>query len=596
MLRLLTSMVVMSRESDVEAQQSHGSSACSQPHGSVTQSQGSSSQSQGISSSSTSTMPNSSQSSHSSSGTLSSLETVSTQELYSIPEDQEPEDQEPEEPTPAPWARLWALQDGFANLETESGHVTQSDLELLLSSDPPASASQSAGIRGVRHHPRPVCSLKCVNDNYWFGRDKSCEYCFDEPLLKRTDKYRTYSKKHFRIFREVGPKNSYIAYIEDHSGNGTFVNTELVGKGKRRPLNNNSEIALSLSRNKVFVFFDLTVDDQSVYPKALRDEYIMSKTLGSGACGEVKLAFERKTCKKVAIKIISKRKFAIGSAREADPALNVETEIEILKKLNHPCIIKIKNFFDAEDYYIVLELMEGGELFDKVVGNKRLKEATCKLYFYQMLLAVQYLHENGIIHRDLKPENVLLSSQEEDCLIKITDFGHSKILGETSLMRTLCGTPTYLAPEVLVSVGTAGYNRAVDCWSLGVILFICLSGYPPFSEHRTQVSLKDQITSGKYNFIPEVWAEVSEKALDLVKKLLVVDPKARFTTEEALRHPWLQDEDMKRKFQDLLSEENESTALPQVLAQPSTSRKRPREGEAEGAETTKRPAVCAAVL
>ncbi|XP_025256341.1 serine/threonine-protein kinase Chk2 isoform X1 [Theropithecus gelada] len=589
----------MSRESDVEAQQSHGSSTCSQPHGSVTQSQGSSSQSQGISSSSTSTMPNSSQSSHSSSGTLSSLETVSTQELYSIPEDQEPEDQEPEEPAPAPWARLWALQDGFANLETGSRHVTQSDLELLVSTDPPASASQSAGIRGVRHHLRPVfslLSLKCVNDNYWFGRDKSCEYCFDEPLLKRTDKYRTYSKKHFRIFREVGPKNSYIAYIEDHSGNGTFVNTELVGKGKRRPLNNNSEIALSLSRNKVFVFFDLTVDDQSVYPKALRDEYIMSKTLGSGACGEVKLAFERKTCKKVAIKIISKRKFAIGSARETDPALNVETEIEILKKLNHPCIIKIKNFFDAEDYYIVLELMEGGELFDKVVGNKRLKEATCKLYFYQMLLAVQYLHENGIIHRDLKPENVLLSSQEEDCLIKITDFGHSKILGETSLMRTLCGTPTYLAPEVLVSVGTAGYNRAVDCWSLGVILFICLSGYPPFSEHRTQVSLKDQITSGKYNFIPEVWAEVSEKALDLVKKLLVVDPKARFTTEEALRHPWLQDEDMKRKFQDLLSEENESTALPQVLAQPSTSRKRPHEGEAEGAETTKRLAVCAAVL
>ncbi|XP_055230066.1 serine/threonine-protein kinase Chk2 isoform X5 [Gorilla gorilla gorilla] len=476
----------MSRESDVEAQQSHGSSACSQPHGSVTQSQGSSSQSQGISSSSTSTMPNSSQSSHSSSGTLSSLETVSTQELYSIPEDQEPEDQEPEEPTPAPWARLWALQDGFANLE-------------------------------------------CVNDNYWFGRDKSCEYCFDEPLLKRTDKYRTYSKKHFRIFREENLSCPYRIWF-------------------------------------------------------------------NGACGEVKLAFERKTCKKVAIKIISKRKFAIGSAREADPALNVETEIEILKKLNHPCIIKIKNFFDAEDYYIVLELMEGGELFDKVVGNKRLKEATCKLYFYQMLLAVQYLHENGIIHRDLKPENVLLSSQEEDCLIKITDFGHSKILGETSLMRTLCGTPTYLAPEVLVSVGTAGYNRAVDCWSLGVILFICLSGYPPFSEHRTQVSLKDQITSGKYNFIPEVWAEVSEKALDLVKKLLVVDPKARFTTEEALRHPWLQDEDMKRKFQDLLSEENESTALPQFLAQPSTSRKRPREGEAEGAETTKRPAVCAAVL
>ncbi|KAB1255756.1 Serine/threonine-protein kinase Chk2 [Camelus dromedarius] len=559
----------MSRETDVECQQSHGSASpqshasgtCSQSQGSFSQSHGpssqthgSSSQSQGMSSSSTSTVPTSSQSSHSSSGTLSSLDTVSTQELCSIPEDQEPE-----EPVPAPWARLWALQDGFSNLE-------------------------------------------CVNDNYWFGRDRNCEYCFDEPLLKRTDKYRTYSKKHFRIFRvgdnwlyEMGPKNSFIAYIEDHSGNGTFVNRELVGKGRRLPLSNNSEIALSVWSNKVFVFFDLTVDDQSVYPKELRDEYIMSKTLGSGACGEVKLAFERKTCKKVAIKIISKRKFAISSEREADPALNVETEIEILKKLNHPCIIKIKDFFDAEDYYIVLELMEGGELFDRVVGNKRLKEATCKLYFYQMLLAVQYLHENGIIHRDLKPENVLLSSQKEDCLIKITDFGQSKILGETSLMRTLCGTPTYLAPEVLNSFGTAGYNRAVDCWSLGVILFICLSGYPPFSEHKTQVSLKDQITSGKYNFIPEVWAEVSEKALDLVKKLLVVDPKVRFTTEEALRHPWLQDEDMKRKFKNLLFEEDKSTALPQVPAQSSTSRKRLHEGEAGDADTTKRLAVCAAV-
>ncbi|XP_044786576.1 serine/threonine-protein kinase Chk2 isoform X2 [Bubalus bubalis] len=417
----------MSRETNVERQQPRGS-ASPQSQGGFSQSQGPSSQPHSSSSQSQGT---SSQSSHSSSGTLSSLDTVSTQELYSIPEDQEPE-----EPVPAPWARLWALQDGFSNLD-------------------------------------------CINDSYWFGRDRNCEYCFDEPLLKSTDKYRTYSKKHFRIFR--------------------------------------------------------------------------------------------------------------------DPALNVETEIEILKKLNHPCIIKIKDFFDAEDYYIVLELMEGGELFDRVVGHKRLKEATCKLYFYQMLLAVQYLHENGIIHRDLKPENVLLSSPKEDCLIKITDFGQSKILGETSLMRTLCGTPTYLAPEVLNSFGTAGYNRAVDCWSLGVILFICLSGYPPFSEHKTQVSLKDQITSGKYNFIPEVWAEVSEKALDLVKKLLIVDPKVRFTTEEALRHPWLQDEDMKRKFNNLLSEEDKLMAVTPVPAQPSTSRKRLLEGEAENADPTKRLAVCAAV-
>ncbi|KAK2504555.1 hypothetical protein MC885_012143, partial [Smutsia gigantea] len=194
--------VLMSRETDVECPQSHGSGTCSQSQGGFSQSHGLSSQSQSMSSSSTSTVPTSSQSSHSSSGTLSSLDTVSTQELCSIPEDQEPE-----EPSPAPWARLWSLQDGFPSLE-------------------------------------------CVNDSYWFGRDRSCEYCFDGPLLKRTDKYRTYSKKHFRIFREMGPKHSHIAYIEDHSGNGTFVNRELVGKGRRLPLSNNSEIALSVWSNK----------------------------------------------------------------------------------------------------------------------------------------------------------------------------------------------------------------------------------------------------------------------------------------------------------------------------------------------------------
>ncbi|XP_045145474.1 serine/threonine-protein kinase Chk2 [Echinops telfairi] len=593
----------MSREADVECQQSQGDVSSqsqgaassqlpdpsleplvtsslqlpgpsSQPLVTSSQLPSPSSQLQSTSGSSSCTVTTSSQSSHSSSGTLSSLDTVSTQELYSIPEDQEPE-----EPAPAPWARLWALQDGFSNLE-------------------------------------------CVSDNYWFGRDRSCEYCFDEPLLKKTDKYRTYSKKHFRIFREMGPKNSYITYIEDHSGNGTFVNKELVGKGRRLPLNNNSEIALSVWSNKVFVFFDLTVDDQSVYPKELRDEYILSKTLGSGACGEVKLAFERKTCKKVAIKIISKRKFAIGSSREMDPALDVETEIEILKKLNHPCIIKIKDFFDAEDYYIVLELMEGGELFDRVVRNRRLREATCKLYFYQMLLAVQYLHDNGIIHRDLKPENVLLSSQQEDCIIKITDFGQSKILGETSLMRTLCGTPTYLAPEILVSLGTTGYNRAVDCWSLGVILFICLSGYPPFSEHKTEVSLKEQIASGKYNFIPEVWAEVSEKGTVCVPGtllereeeeagnvvalpgLLHVSPVSQPSFPEHSFCPTAladlcvfspQDEDMRRRFQELLSEESQSTAVSQVPPQPSTSQKRPLKGEMEDPGARKRLAVCAAV-
>ncbi|KAM9526327.1 serine/threonine-protein kinase Chk2 isoform 1-T1 [Guaruba guarouba] len=504
----------MSRESGSEAQPPQGAP-----------------QSQGGASSSSGASQGTSQSS-SSSGTLSSLDTVPTQELPSIPEDQESE-----ELIPQPWGRLFALGKGFSNWD-------------------------------------------CVNDEYWFGRDKSCDYSFSKLGLSETGFYQNYSKKHFRIFRETGPRSSYVAYIEDHSANGTFVNRELIGKGKRLPLTHNSEIALSVQTNKVFVFSDPMVDDQLVFPREFREKYIMSKTLGSGACGEVKLAFEKSTCNKVAVKIINKRKF-LASGIEANPAFNINTEIEILKKIDHPCLIKIKNFFEAEDYYIVLELMEGGELYDRLSRPVKMKEATCKLYFYQMLLAVKYLHDNGIIHRDLKPENVLLSSSEETCLIKITDFGQSKILGETSLMKTLCGTPTYLAPEVLNSLGTAGYSRAVDCWSLGVILFVCLCGYPPFNEQNTQLSLRDQITRGEYTFISKEWKHVSHLALDLVKKLLVVDPSKRLTTEEALEHPWLQDEDMKSTFQRLLAQTCGSMNPPQASKMPITTRKRVHENEEE---------------
>ncbi|XP_044131336.1 serine/threonine-protein kinase Chk2 isoform X1 [Bufo gargarizans] len=451
-------------------------------------------QSQATSSSSSSAPQSYSQSSSSGSGTMSSLETLPVQDIASVPD-------EVEDKGSQPWGRLWALGKGFLNHD-------------------------------------------CVNDEYLFGRDTQCDYTFDRPIIKQTERYKTYSKKHFRIYREAGSGPSRVAYIEDLSGNGTFLNQELLGCGRRLPLTNNAEIAISLKTNKVFVFTDLLADDQSVFPAEFRNKYIMSKTIGSGACGEVKLAFEKSTCKKVAVKIISKKKFSLSSS-SLDQSMSVHTEIEILKKTSHPCLIKIEDFIDSDDYfYIVLELMEGGELFEKV-AKSRLKESTVKLYFYQIVTAVQYLHDNGIIHRDLKLENVLLSSVNEECCIKITDFGQSKILGETSLMRTLCGTPTYLAPEVLNTAGTGGYSRAVDYWSLGVILFVCLSGYPPFSESNCNIPLKDQITGGLYNFIPAAWEHVSQPALDLVKKLLVVDPEKRLTTKKALEHPWLQDDEMK---------------------------------------------------
>uniref|UniRef100_A0A8C8K070 non-specific serine/threonine protein kinase n=1 Tax=Oncorhynchus tshawytscha TaxID=74940 RepID=A0A8C8K070_ONCTS len=417
------------------------------------------------------TQSQSGSSSSSGSGTVSSVDTIPVRDLGSIPE----------EPEPQPWGRLLPMQ------------------------------------RGFRAHD-------CVEDDTWFGRDSKCNYCFDDPILKKSPRFATYSKKHFRIFREQN-----IVYVFDNSGNGTFVDGTILGKGKTLPLANNAFLP-----SLVFVFIDLMADEQSNLPKEFSEKYLITRKIGAGVCGEVKLAFERATCKKVAVKTINKKDF---------PASVGVSLFDIFP----PCLIKTEDFFQTDDsYYIVLELMEGGELFDRVKSKNQIEESIAKLYFYQMLKAVEYLHNNGIIHRDLKPENVLLSSQDDVCVIKITDFNQSKILEESALMRTLCGTPTYLAPEVFTDAVTVGYSRAVDAWSLGVVLFVCLAGYPPFHPNaQTGLSVRDQITQGIYTFIPSKWDGISDDAKDVVKKLLVVDPNARLTIEEALHHPWLMDEAMK---------------------------------------------------
>ncbi|XP_058014554.1 serine/threonine-protein kinase Chk2 isoform X4 [Ahaetulla prasina] len=461
--------------------------------------------------------PPSGSSNSSSSGTLSSLETLPAHDLPAIPEDQEEGDAAEE--AARPWGHLFGLAGGFLD-------------------------------------------CVCLKDEYWFGRDPGCDYSFARLDLPRGETYRQYSKRHFRIFREPGPRGCFVTYLEDQSANGTFVNDRVVGKGRKIPLAHVAKIALSLPHNKVFVFSDLEVGHQLEYPKDMQKKYIVSKTLGSGACGEVKLAFERDTHRKVAIKIIRKSKFMTDVLPETDKPFNVETEVGILKRINHPCLIKIIDFFEGKDFYIVLELMEGGELFDKVQRPARLSERTCKLYFYQMLLAVQ-----------------------------ITDFGQSKIIGETSLMQTLCGTPDYLAPEILHFAGTAGYGRSVDCWSLGVILFMCLSGYPPFSKKSARLSLTEQITSGNYCYVEEVWKDVSRDAFDLVQKFLVVDPTRRLNIEEALEHPWLQDEHMRHTFQQLLTQTQDTRVKPEPLTLGLPDRKRDFHDDDEKAGPSKKQKV-----
>jgi len=230
---------------------------------------------------------------------------------------------------------------------------------------------------------------------------------------------------------------------------------------------------------------------------------------------------------------------------------NLRMEMEILQKISHPNIIQLKEIVDTKDkLYFVMELVTGGELFDRIVDKGSYSEDDAKELVRKIVSAVEYLHNKGIAHRDLKPENLLVKSLECDTEVKIADFGLSKIIDQEKMMQTACGTPGYVAPEVLQA---EGYGEEVDMWSIGVITYILLCGFPPFySESVPEVF--EQIMKAEYDYPAEYWDDISEEAKDFINHLLVVDVKKRLSAKKALEHPFLKASKAKTsklaKFQD----------------------------------------------
>jgi serine/threonine protein kinase len=215
-------------------------------------------------------------------------------------------------------------------------------------------------------------------------------------------------------------------------------------------------------------------------------------------------------------------------------------EVDILMEMKHPHIIRLYDFFtEPSTYYLVMEQMTGGELFDRIVAkayyNEKEARDTCKI----LLEAVGYMHANHVAHRDLKPENLLLQSKDDDSAVKIADFGFAKKVYEECSLTTQCGTPGYVAPEILE--GTP-YDYRADMWSVGVILYILLGGYPPFIE-STQRDLFRKIRRGEYEFHEEYWGTVSGEAKELISSLLTVKASKRLNAREALENPWIRGDD-----------------------------------------------------
>ncbi|XP_071520353.1 calcium/calmodulin-dependent protein kinase type 1 isoform X1 [Panulirus ornatus] len=181
-----------------------------------------------------------------------------------------------------------------------------------------------------------------------------------------------------------------------------------------------------------------------------------------------------------------------------------------------------------------MELVTGGELFDRIVEKGSYTEKDAADLIRQVLEAVDYMHDQGVVHRDLKPENLLYFSQDEDSKIMISDFGLSK-MEDSGIMATACGTPGYVAPEVLAQ---KPYGKAVDVWSIGVIAYILLCGYPPFYDEN-DANLFAQILKGEFEFDSPYWDEISDSAKDFIRQLMCVDVEKRYTCKQSLRHPWI---------------------------------------------------------
>ncbi|KAI8379358.1 kinase-like domain-containing protein, partial [Radiomyces spectabilis] len=267
------------------------------------------------------------------------------------------------------------------------------------------------------------------------------------------------------------------------------------------------------------------------YPSDLLQQYKVTKrTLGVGSFAVVKECIHRTSGQPFALKIILKKAIA-GKEHMLD------SELDILKQVRHPNIVSMHGLYESKDaVYIVTDLAGGGELFQQLLNKGNYTEKDAAQLVRQILEGLAYLHEHDIVHRDLKPENLLFHTPADNANLMITDFGLSKILkNHDDILTTACGTPGYVAPEVLKQ---KGYGKPVDLWSVGVIMFTLLSGYTPFWG-EDQATLFECILSGRYEFDDAYWSEISPAAKNLVDRLLTYNPSQRITAEEALQHRWI---------------------------------------------------------
>ncbi|XP_061737209.1 serine/threonine-protein kinase DCLK2 isoform X2 [Nerophis ophidion] len=263
------------------------------------------------------------------------------------------------------------------------------------------------------------------------------------------------------------------------------------------------------------------------------DKYAIGKVIGDGNFAVVKECVERSTGKEFALKIIDKAKC---SGKEH----LIENEVAVLRRVKHPNIVMLVEELDTPtDLCLVMELVKGGDLFDAITSSAKYTERSASVMVCNLAAALKYLHDMNVVHRDVKPENLLVSEYPDGTKsLKLGDFGLATVV--EGPLYTVCGTPTYVAPEIIAE---SGYGVKVDIWAAGVIAYILLCGFPPFrSESNQQEELFEQILLGRLDYPSPYWDNISDSAKELIGKMLQVNMGARYTAQDVLAHPWVTDD------------------------------------------------------